>query len=893
MPRCGSGDKPSPEPAKSPLRPAGAKDWGKIALRTLITRVVGICAAQAWLVVVVAALLGFAASIYVARHIAIDTNTATLISPDLPWRQREIDFAKMFPQRVAVIAVVVDGPTPELAEQATAALAARLAGNTGAILGLRRPDGGPFFNRAGLLFAPTEEIARTAQQMIAAQPLLGTLAADPSMRGVMDALSLVLEGVQHGQIKLDDLARPLAAFGEAMAAVNAGQSPNFSWRTLIMGRAADPRELRHFILVQPALDFGALQPGARAVTAIRNAVQETGFASDPRVRVRLTGPVPLADEEFATLAQGAALNALVTLLIVTALLWVALRSGRLIVAILLSLGVGMAITAAFGIFVFGAFNLISVAFAVLFIGLGVDFGIQFCVCYRAKRFLHDDLHKALREAGAEVGVPLALAGASTAAGFYAFLPTEYRGVSELGAIAGTGMVIAFLTSITLLPALLALLRPRGERDVVGYAALAPLDRFLDRRRVGVLAFAAALAAASLALLPQLRFDFNPLNLRSAQAESVATLQDLMKSPDTTPNTIEILAPNLSEAAALAQRLSALPDVNRAMTLASFIPVEQEAKLALLGDAAMLLDPTLNPLNVKPPPSDAETVAAMRRTAHALEQAAGPKPSGVAGIDAERLARALTTLADGSIAARERAGAALIPGLQVTLDQLRAAMQAEPVTLATLPEDLKRDWLAPDGRARIEVFPKGQATDNAAVQRFTAAVRQVAPTATGTTVGIQESSHTIVLAFLQAGLWALISITLLLVLTLRRVKDVLLTLAPLTLAGLVTLGTCVAIDLPLNFENIIALPLLFGIGVAFSIYFVMAWRAGARNLLQSSLTRAVLFSALTTGTAFGSLWYSHHPGTASMGKLLAISLAFTLVASLLFLPALLAAVARRR
>ena len=147
----------------------------------------------------------------------------------------------------------------------------------------------------------------------------------------------------------------------------------------------------------------------------------------------------------------------------------------------------MAITAAFGLFVYHAFNLISVAFAVLFIGLGVDFGIQFCVCYRAKRHLHDDLQRALRDAGAEVGVPLALAGASTAAGFYAFLPTDYRGVSELGLIAGTGMVVAFVTSITVLPALLAVMRPGGERGEVGYAAFAPLDRFLTRRRVGVLA----------------------------------------------------------------------------------------------------------------------------------------------------------------------------------------------------------------------------------------------------------------------------------------------------------------------------------------------------------------------------------------------------------------------
>jgi uncharacterized protein len=862
-------------------------------LRGLITRVVGFCSGRAWLVVIAALVLGLVASVYAARHIAIDTNTATLISPDLPWRQREIDFAKTFPQRVAVIAVVVDGATPELAEQVTTDLAKRLGDNTAAIIALRRPDGGPFFNHAGLLFAPTEEVARTTQQMIAAQPLLGTLAADPSLRGVMDALSLVLEGVRRGQIKLDDLARPLAAFADATATINAGQMSRFSWRTLIMGRAADPRELRRFILVQPVLDFGALQPGARAVAAIRKAVTETGFASDPRIRVRLTGPVPLADEEFATLAEGAALNAVVTMLVVILLLWWALRSVRLILAILITLLIGMAVTAAFGLYVYGAFNLISVAFAVLFIGLGVDFGIQFCTCYRAKRFLHDDLQRALHEAGAEVGVPLALAGASTAAGFYAFLPTDYRGVSELGLIAGTGMVVAFVTSITLLPALLAVFRPGGERGAVGYAALAPLDRFLTRRHVGVLIAAVVIAVGSLVLLPKLRFDFNPLNLRSEHAESVATLLDLMKDPDSTPNTIEVLAPTLGDARTLTQRLSALPEVNRALSLASFIPEQQEAKLALLADAAMLLDPALNPLEVKSPPTDQETVRAMMRTAQALEQTAGPVPSGVAATDAARLAKALTILANADGAARDRTREAFIPGLLVTLEQLRAALQAEPVTLENLPADLKRDWMAPDGRARVEVFPKGDANDNAAVQRFTAAVRQVAPDATGTTVGIQESSRTIVNAFLQAGLWALLSITILLALTLRRVADVLLTLAPLTLAGLVTLGTCVAIDLPLNFENIIALPLLFGIGVAFSIYFVMAWRAGAHNLLQSSLTRAVLFSALTTGTAFGSLWYSHHPGTASMGKLLALSLAFTLVASLLFLPALLASVRRRR
>jgi predicted RND superfamily exporter protein len=214
------------------------------------------------------------------------------------------------------------------------------------------------------------------------------------------------------------------------------------------------------------------------------------------------------------------------------------------------------------------------------------------------------------------------------------------------------------------------------------------------------------------------------------------------------------------------------------------------------------------------------------------------------------------------------------------------MPAGPVTLATLPDELKLDWVAADGRARIEVFPKGDANDNETLRRFVAAVQVLAPDAAGAPVSMQESGHTIVRAFQQAGLWALLSIVLLLALALRRTTDVLLTLAPLALSALVTLAICAAIGLPLKFENIIALPLLCGIGVAFNIYFVMAWRAGRRELLQSSLTRAVIFSALTTGTAFGSLWLSHHPGTSSMGKLLALSLACTLICALVFLPALL-------
>jgi hypothetical protein len=213
------------------------------------------------------------------------------------------------------------------------------------------------------------------------------------------------------------------------------------------------------------------------------------------------------------------------------------------------------------------------------------------------------------------------------------------------------------------------------------------------------------------------------------------------------------------------------------------------------------------------------------------------------------------------------------------------LRAGPVTQQNLPSSLKDEWIAGDGHVRIQALPKGDPNDNETLRRFAAAIQEQFPEAVGTPISILESGKTIVRAFIHAGIFAFVSIGILLWIVLRRLGDVFLTLAPLALAGLITLEVCVLIGMPLNFANIIALPLLLGVGVAFKIYYIMAWRAGQTNLLQSSLTRAVIWSALTTATAFGSLWLSSHPGTSSMGKLLALSLVSTMCAAVLFQPAL--------
>ena len=851
-------------------------------LRSAVFRTVDFCTRRAWWVIVFALVLAAASTVFAARHFAIKTDVTDLFPRDLPWTQRAFEYQRSFPP--PDILVVVDAPTPELVEEAATKLVEALTARRDVIRAVHQPQSGEFFERNGLLYMPTGEVARLTDGLLNADPLLQKLAADPSLRGGLSALSFGLLGVQYGQIKLDDLTRPMTMAADTVSEALAGRPASFSWRVLASGKPAEPQELRRFIEVEPVLDFSALEPGRRATDAIAQTARDLDLAGSYQARVRLTGIVPINDDGFATLKQNAALNAAISILAVLVILWLALYSLRIIFAVAVSLIVGLAFSAAAGLLLVGALNLISVAFFVLFIGLGVDFGLQFCVRYRAERHDYGDLRAGLRSAVRKAGVPLALAAAATAVGFASFVPTSYRGLAELGEIAGCGMILAFLTSITLLPALLMVLKPPDEPHPMGFAALAPVDRFLQRYRMPVIVTTILVVVLASPVLLYLPFDFNPLHLRNPKVESVATFLELRKDPQTGANAIEIVAPNLGAADATANRLTSVPQVAQADTLSRLVPTDQDKKLTLIQDAAEPLKTSINPTEMSQPPTDRQNVEALTSTADSLSAAAGDA-DGPGPEAARRLSKLLRQLAKSEPAVRKAVEAAVVAPLRVSLDQLRQELDPQQVTADTIPADLKRDWVTPDGRARVQVLPKGDPDDTKVLRNFVSAVLAIEPHATGPAVLLFEAGNTVVRAFIEAGIFALAAIALLLWITLRRITDVLLTLVPLLVAVVVTLELSVALDLPLNFANIIALPLLLGVGVAFKIYYIMAWRSGKTALVQSTLTRAVIFSAMTQATAFGSLWLSSDPGTSSMGKLMALSLLCTMTAAVLFQPAL--------
>lgn len=850
----------------------------------LLVRLVDFSRRHAWPVVGGGVLLAIFAGWIASFTLGVSTDTDLLFKASLPWRQQAMEMNKDFPQFRDLLVAVVDARIPEEADATANELLSRLSADKAHFLTARRPDASPFLEKEGLLFLQTKQLSALMDQTIDAQPFLGQLVSDPSARGLFSALSLLGMGVTQGDADLSPYLAPIRGFDRAISDALDGHPRPLSWQALLGGGLSDLAGPYRFVLAQPKQNFGSLEPGGAATDAMRAVIADLPFVKSGDAHVRITGQVALADEEFATVAEGAVKGLIGSLVLITLWLFLAVRSWRLIVPILMTLVLGLMLTVLFAALAVGTLNLVSVGFGVLFVGIAVDFAIQFSVRYREFRFETGDPTVAMGETARRVGVQILIAALATAAGFLAFVPTAFEGVAELGLIAGAGMIIAFACTIGFLPAAITVFKPRGEAGEVGFAFAANIDPVVVRRRRPILIGFAVLAVAAVAVSPRLRFDSDPLDTKNPNTEAMRTLRDLINNPVTNPYTIDILAPNAQDAATLSDKLSTLPTVASTISINSFVPSDQQAKLAVIADANTILAPTLAP-HGSAAPVTAEQIrmaakAALAQIDPALAKLPKDHPLAVLAADLRRLQSA----PDAVVMATNKALTEFLPA---QLDHLRLALSAEPVTLNSIPADFARDWLLPDGRARVQVSPKPQAQSPAGLKAFVAQVTAVAPNAGGSAVTIAATADTIVGAFRQAAIYAIIAIAIILLGLLRRVLDAALVMAPLIMSALLTLLIAVVLPLPLNFANIIALPLLLGVGVSFNIYFVMNWRDGQLHPLGSATARAILFSALTTGTAFGSLALSAHPGTASMGKLLLISLGCTLLASLLFIPALLA------
>jgi hopanoid biosynthesis associated RND transporter like protein HpnN len=834
---------------------------------------------------------------YTANHLGINTNTTDMLSDSLHFRRLDEAFKAAFPQYDSTMIIVVDGETPDLAMDSSLELAKRLKEETGIFRTVYQPGDGKFFEEHALLYLSPTELDDLADHLSRVQPLFGKLAQDQSLRGLFSVLREGIQAVKDGEdIELKTV------FDRLSIAVGAALNQKhfaFSWMEMMQGRDAGPDDRQRFILVQPRLDHSKLFPGREAMEAVRSAAGELNLDPEHGVRVRLTGEVALEYEELLSVCRGAGVAGLISLILVGIVLFAGLGSPRLVFCGVTTLIMGLIWTAGFAAFAVGHLNLISVAFAVLYIGLGVDYAIHFILRYRELRIQGAAHPGAIHLTAKEIGGSLVLCALTTAIGFYAFIPTAFTGVAELGIISGTGMFIGLVATLTVLPALLTLI-PFPERGFLKRRRPSPLMGMLltlpVRHSTAIRWGALLLGLVTLLLLPRMTFDRNTLNLGNPETESVLTFRELLSRSGTSPWTLNVIAPNAETAGQYSDRLNALEAVEKAIFIKDFVPPDQGRKIGSIEELGLILGPDLkwrarrNPL----PPSS---------SIHAL-QGLVAELEGISNADLDtglmRSARGLSgvlrqyekTLLAQNKPLQEKMlkllEENLLGSLPGRLRLLKASLAGGSVTMDDLPVDLVGHWVSDDGAFRVQVFPRDDLNNNKALRRFVSDVQEVSPDAIGLPVIILEAGDAVVRAFKQALFLALAAITILLLILMQRKSDAFLVLIPLILAGALTGATCVLIHLPFNFANVIALPLILGVGVDSGVHMVQRKRRSPSdhgNLLQTSTGRAVLFSGLTTICSFGNLAFSAHQGMASMGLLLSIGIGFTLLCTLIVLPAL--------
>jgi hopanoid biosynthesis associated RND transporter like protein HpnN len=868
--------------------------------RSLLSHWVNWTLSNPFLVLIIIGLLTISAWQYTANNLSINTDTTDMIAPNAPFQRNLRNFEKAFSQDVHKISLIIESDTPELTKSATLRLARLLSADKANFEEVYIPNKNDFFDQNGLLYLDSTDLQTLSTNLSQAQPFIGRISQEPNLTGFFSIFEDALSSSDKNRELPIDLPSLIDKVSLALHKSMNGENNLLSWETLIAekklsGQSSD----KGFINVSPRFDFTQIRPAENPIKAIRKAIAEIQDPDLPSVKVWITGEVGLEDDELEGMSSGTFNASIFSVVLVLVILLIAYHASILMTAAtLFTLAIGMVFCGAFAAFSVQELNLISVAFAVSNIGLGVEYAIHFCLRYRDNLLHHVHRERAIRSTLVSTSPSLILCAGTTAIGLYAFIPTDYKGVSELGLLAGTSLFICLLVTLTVLPALLRFIPVSVKSEP---SSTHPLAALAEKLAAFTLHYAKHISIAtclisimSIVLVIKVKTDFNPINLRDPNTESVIAFKNLIKDPDTTPMTLTVLAASEQKAKAIQQKLSGLVSVDKTVSLFDFVPSNQEEKLAMIEDMAMMLGsqaqgfpalkpdndpaPGINRLikvidNILPDKTNAHEISALKTFKKELQDI-------LIEIDERQQTSRRMFI--------EKIQTTLLGTLPNAMNELLAGLNAREITLDELPADIKERWLSKDGSYRIQIFPKKDLNDLVNLQQFITDVQSVAPETTDLPIIYWESMKEVVDAFKKAITIALITIALLLYGIRRNFTDTLLVMTPLILAGLFTMASTVLTNTPINYANIIALPLLLGLGVDNGIHMVEKLHhslSEKQNIYQSSTARAMFYGALTTASSFGGLAFSSHPGIASMGLVITMGIFWIMTCTFIVLPAL--------
>lgn len=854
-----------------------------------------------------ALLVAVGSALLAVLFLRLDSDQDQLVSPDVPFQKRYLEHLQNFGDQEYLYTVIEVDDSPDgraRAQLFAEDLARRLRERPELIQAIYYRITVEDLGQGMLYYAPLQE----AERLTAMAKLLGPMAnewlRDGRLARFIEQLASLLgrSGEAAPTVSGDSLVPALGALESLFAGMNealAGKASTGPYLDFAIENNqyffTDNGRLLVMRLL-PVKDFGTMDVIAEPLAFVRQSLAETQ-TQFPEVHAGLTGRPVLQADEMATTDQDMTRASLLAVVLV-GLFFVLILHGWLRPLLVIGcLLLAMAWTFGFTTATLGVLNLLSIVFALVLIGIGVDFGVHIVMRFIEGRQAGLTVEQAVRTALVQTGPGVLLGAATSVCAFYAVLGSDFRGLAELGLIGGTGILFCLVAMLVVLPALLLLAGKKNLFPVTPPRMLRVqfLERITDRPYL----LLTVLTVITLALAPglnKIRFNFNLLELQAEGLESVKYEQRLIEASNESTWYAIAVADDLAQVESLRQRFLALPSVGKVESLLDLLPANQQRKQHLFKEAVgNVSSPSQLPVDLLPP-SAAELRSALNRLQMGLEGLEEQLFAAGAGSELVRLASLLAAVdAVHQQLTVEPASAKRLAGLQQGLGrevagaigQLRRWLQADPVLLDDLPSSLRDIYVGRDGRLQVKVIPKENVWDFALLQNFVRDLRQVDEHVSGIPIGVLESARLMQRTFLSAALLTLALVSLLLWLVSRSVRQVLLTLLPLAVSMvwlLELMGWC---GLTFNLANFFAIPILIAIGVDGGVHFLARWQEDADGrLFATSTPMAVALSFITTMIGFGGLLLGHHQGLASLGAVMVLGSATGMFSCLLVLPAVL-------
>ncbi len=872
---------------------------------TATSRVFGLIIRHPWPVLVTALALALLSAVYTTSSLSFLTGRDDLMPRHAQFQKDYQAYRASFGDQEE-IAVVVEADDPSLATRFSDTLYARLSQESTLFLEVLYPGGMPYFRQNGLLFMPLAQLQGMARTLELSAPVLQDLAAEPSIQSLFSSLTSQIDDYLKAPApdKLQRLTFLLGTLDKGFAGFDGTQSA-LSMDSFLSGSSDGKPSVfenagkQQVIAIRPLKEQGSFIPAEKAIKKVREELQILRQKPEFKgVTAGITGVPVLEYEEMATSMTDMKKASVLSLVLTVLLLLFSFRGVKNTVAAMTTLLIAISMAFGMATLLVGHLNILSMAFAVMLLGLGVEYGIQ--VVLRHQELLTtESFDQALQQSLSSNLRPVFLACITTALAFLTFLLTDFRGIAELGVIAAAGVVVCFAATFTVLPAMLVVLKKgqgaggKGQTQGAGQG----IARLFARPGliVGCITLLALGGAAALQHVP---FDFNMLNLQAKGLESVTYAYKLMKSKENSGYFGVSMAKDRDEALRLTKQFEALPSVDHVVSLPALVPDQQSEKLAELERIKQIMAkvqpvPYEENLRVMELPATFEGFREqVEKLKIHLEAHKQPEAQPIAaflqtldrffaGLEKEKDGNALTML-------REMQEAMFAP-LPEKLHLLKQSLQARAVTEADVPQALKQRFVGKDGRLLLQIAPKHEIFNEQPLAQFVTQIKSVDPHATGEPVSVYESFRILKQSYLNAFLYAIGGVVVILLISFRSIAATLLGIAPLAAGLLLMVGGMWLFGLKFNVANIIVMPLLLGVGIDSAIYIISRHLKGEESPAQvvfSSAGKGVFLNALTILFSFGALMVAHHQGVFSIGATMSLGMTTIVLAFLLFLPALL-------